>query len=91
MGLVDDEQEAARADLTRAAAKISEGQAELRKAVNRAAAAKLTQTEIAALGSLSRPTVRSWLAEDTEYRQFETAFGWDKDVPLTEAEQEDLG
>ena len=63
MGVVENEQNAARNDLRKAAKKIAEGQAELRLAVARAGAAKLAQVEIAELGGVSRPTVSGWLKD----------------------------
>lgn len=60
MGIVDEEQDAARADLVAAAAKIAEGQDDLRKAVARAREARLSVTEIAKLGGVSRPTIYYW-------------------------------
>lgn len=63
MGIVEDEQNGARADLRSAAEQIAQGQAALRQAVARAFAAKLTKSEIAELGNISRPTVSYWIRE----------------------------
>lgn len=56
-------QATARAKLVEAARKISEGQEALRAAVVEARQVNLTQTEIAKLGNISRPTVSYWIRE----------------------------
>lgn len=60
MGIVEDEQNAARADLRSAAEKTTQARADMEAAMRRAYEAKLSISEIARLAGVSRPTVTVW-------------------------------
>lgn len=66
MGLVDELQAEARQALATAAAKVAEGKAELRAAVVKAMDVKLSVTEIAQLGDISRNTVYYWTSGEQQ-------------------------
>jgi hypothetical protein len=64
MGLVDDEQNAARADIRAAVQAIAKARADLDRAIRRGRDAKLSLNEMAQLVGVSRPTVDKLGRED---------------------------